>query len=266
MPAYKTTHTAWHLMGAQHRLSNMQSHIYTHMLTLLPSVSAAASTVTPQAGVSPVPSTTSVFGNSNSNSSSAAAAAAAAAPAAAATAATATATAAQPAKCGSMRVPALQFASKFVNLLMTSVFAPHAPLLFDIRLPSSCCWAVAVWSFLCLFASLPVMFLQVTLSQTSALRVDIKASPATPPLGCRPCGSSDVDYLLPGAACVVLQVIHGVCEVWCFCYSSRSVSRVWQPPVSALLSMPAAFMLYISDFCYTACWLTAVGRGMHPTL
>jgi len=40
------------------------------------------------------------------------------------------------------------------------------------------------------------------------------------------------------------QVIHGVCEVWCFRYSSRSVSRVWQPPVSALLYMPAAFMLY----------------------
>jgi len=58
-------------------------------------------------------------------------------------------------------------------------------------------------------------------------------------------------YWLFGAACVVIQVLHGVCEVWCFCYSSRSVSRVWQPPVSALLYMPAACMLYISDFCYT---------------
>jgi len=95
------------------------------------------------------------------------------------------------------------------------------------------------------------MFLQVTLSQTSALRVDIKASPATPPLGCRPCGSSDVDYLLPGAACVVLQVIHDTFEVWCSVPAGMAVSRVWQPPVAALPSMPVAFMLYTSDFCYS---------------
>jgi len=59
-------------------------------------------------------------------------------------------------------------------------------------------------------------------------------------------------HLLKYTACAVIQVIHGVCEVWCFCYSSRSVSRVWQPPVSALLYMPAAFMLYTPALCYTA--------------
>jgi len=51
-------------------------------------------------------------------------------------------------------------------------------------------------------------------------------------------------------ACVVLQVIHDTFEVWCS-VTGMAVSRVWQPPVAALPSMPVAFMLYTSDFCYT---------------
>jgi len=50
---------------------------------------------------------------------------------------------------------------------------------------------------------------------------NIKASRSAPSLGCRPCGSSDIDYWLFGAACAVIQVIHDIREVWCFCSFSR---------------------------------------------
>jgi len=90
------------------------------------------------------------------------------------------------------------------------------------------------------------MFLQVTLSQTSALCVDMPMLTTC--------------FLVP--PCVVLQVIHGVFEVWLFCYFSRVGGQQGvAAPVAALPYMPVAFMLYTSDFCYTSAEAACCGKA-----
>jgi len=114
----------------------------------------------------------------------------------------------------------------------------------------------------CLLVTCP----QVTYIQSSLSVHQHKNKPVYAKCGLPPCGS----YNLPvgywprysgHAGCAVKQALHGAFEVWCFCYFSRyAVSRVWQPPVSAMSSMSAAlFMLLVRDspasssLCMLAC-------------
>jgi len=59
-------------------------------------------------------------------------------------------------------------------------------------------------------------------------------------------------YKPTGLRQVWAAALNGVFEVWLFCYFSRVGGKQGvAAPVAALPYMPAAFMLYTSDFCYT---------------
>jgi len=57
-----------------------------------------------------------------------------------------------------------------------------------------------------------------------------------------------------GAACAVKQVIHGVCEVWCFCYFSRDGGKqgVAAPCLSHIICASCIHVVHTSNSLYTS--------------